>query len=50
MADVTLLKGSPIVAVKDMKHYFDKDTKAGFKISVESSVLKLNVLENSYHI
>lgn len=33
-----------------MKHYFDKDTKAGFKISVESSVLKLNVLENSYHI
>ena len=50
MADVTLLAGSPIVAVKDMKHYFDKDTKAGFKISVESSVLKLNVLENSYHI
>lgn len=50
VADVTLLKGSPIVAVKDMKHYFDKDTKAGFKISVESSVLKLNVLENSYHI
>lgn len=48
--DVTLLAGSPIVAVKDMKHYFDKDTKAGFKISVESSVLKLNVLENSYHI
>lgn len=50
VADVTLLYGSPIVAVKDMKHYFDKDTKAGFKISVESSVLKLNVLENSYHI
>lgn len=50
VADVTLLAGSPIVAVKDMKHYFDKDTKAGFKISVESSVLKLNVLENSYHI
>lgn len=50
VADVTLLAGSPIVAVKDMKHYFDKKTKAGFKISVESSVLKLNVLENSYHI
>lgn len=50
VADVTLLAGSPIVAVKDMNHYFDKDTKAGFKISVESSVLKLNVLENSYHI
>lgn len=50
VADVTLLAGSPIVAVKDMKHYFDKNTKAGFKISVESSVLKLNVLENSYHI
>lgn len=50
VADVTLLAGSPIVAVKDMKHYFDKDTKAGFKISMESSVLKLNVLENSYHI
>lgn len=50
VADVGLLVGSPIVAVKDMKHYFDKDTKAGFKISVESSVLKLNVLENSHHI
>lgn len=50
VADVGLLVGSPIVVVKDMKHYFDKDTKAGFKISVESSVLKLNVLENSYHI
>lgn len=50
VADVGLLVGSPIVAVKDMKHYFDKDTKAGFKISVESSALKLNVLENSYHI
>lgn len=50
VADVTLLAGSPIVAVKDMKHYFDKDTKAGFKISGESSLLKLNVLENSYHI
>lgn len=50
VADVGLLAGSPIVAVKDMKHYFDKDTKAGFKISGESSLLKLNVLENSYHI
>lgn len=50
VADVGLLVGSPIVAVKDMKHYFDKDTKAGFKISGESSLLKLNVLENSYHI
>ena len=50
VADVTLLAGSPIVAVKDMKHYFDQNTKAGFKISLESSVLKLNVLENSYHI
>lgn len=50
VADVTLLAGSPIVAVKDMKHYFDKNTKAGFKISGESSLLKLNVLENSYHI
>lgn len=50
VAEVKLLIGSPIVAVKDMKHYFDKDTKAGFKISVESSVLKLNVLENDYHI
>ena len=50
VADVSLLYGSPIVAVKDMKHYFDKDTKAGFKISGESSLLKLNVLENSYHI
>ncbi len=50
VADVGLLVGSPIVAVKDMKHYFDKDTKAGFNISGESSLLKLNVLENSYHI
>ena len=50
VADVGLLVGSPIVAVKDMKHYLDKDTKAGFKISGESSLLKLNVLENSYHI
>lgn len=50
VADVTLLAGSPIVGVKDMKHYFDKDTKAGFKISVESSALKLSLLENGYHI
>ncbi len=50
VANVNLLIGSPIVAVKDMKHYFDKHTKAGFKISVEASVLKLNVLENDYHI
>lgn len=49
-ANVTLLAGSPIVGVKDMKHYFDKDTKAGFKISVESSALKLSLLENGYHI
>ena len=50
VADVTLLAGSPIVAVKDMKHYFDKDTKAGFKISGESSLLKLDVLKSSYKI
>lgn len=50
VADVTLLAGSPIVAVKDMKHYFDKDTKAGFKISAESNVLKLSLLETSYRI
>lgn len=50
MADVTLLAGSPIVAVKDMKHYFDKNTKAGFKISAESNVLKLSLLETSYRI
>lgn len=49
-ANVTLLAGSPIVGVKDMKHYFDKDTKAGFKISVESTALKLSLLENGYHI
>ena len=49
-ADVTLLAGSPIVAVKDMKHYFDKDTKAGFKISGESSLLKLDVLKSNYRI
>lgn len=50
VADVTLLVGSPIVAVKDMKHYFDKDTKAGFKISGESSLLKLDVLKTNYKI
>lgn len=50
VADVTLLKGSPIVAVKDMKHYFDKDTKAGFKIAGESSLLKLDVLKSNYRI
>lgn len=50
VADVTLLAGSPIVAVKDMKHYFDKDTKAGFKISGESSLLKLDVLKSNYKI
>lgn len=37
-------------AVKDMKHYFDKDTKAGFKISGESSLLKLDVLKSNYRI
>lgn len=50
VADVTLLAGSPIVAVKDMKHYFDKHTKAGFNISAESNVLKLSLLETSYRI
>ena len=50
VADVTLLAGSPIVAVKDMKHYFAKDTKAGFKISGESSLLKLDVLKTNYKI
>lgn len=50
VADVTLLAGSPIVAVKDMKHYFDKDTKAGFKISGESSLLKLDLLQKNYQI
>lgn len=50
VADVTLLAGSPIVAVKDMKHYFDKDTKAGFKISGESSLLKLDFLQKNYQI
>ena len=46
----TLLAGSPIVGVKDMKHFFDKDTKAGFKISGQSDVLKLSVLQNNYMI
>ncbi|WP_337806949.1 hypothetical protein [Prevotella sp.] len=50
VASVTLLAGSPIVAVKDMKHYIDKNTKAGFKISGESNVLKLEVLKANYHI
>ena len=50
VANVTLLAGSPIVAVKDMKHYIDKDTKAGFKVSGESNVLKLEVLKANYHI
>ena len=50
VTDVTLLAGSPIVAVKDMKHYFDKNTKAGFKISGESSLLKLDVLTSNYKI
>lgn len=50
VANATLLSGSPIVAVKDMKHYIDKATKAGFKISGESNVLKLEVLKDNYHI
>lgn len=50
VANATLLAGSPIVAVKDMKHYIDKDTKAGFKISGESNVLTLEVLKGNYHI
>ena len=50
VANATFLAGSPIVAVKDMKHYIDKDTKAGFKISGESNVLKLEVLKANYHI
>ena len=33
-----------------MKHYIDKDTKAGFKISGESSLLKLDVLKTNYQI
>lgn len=50
VANVNLIVGSPIVAVKDMKHYIDKDTKAGFKISGESSLLQLNVLKTNYQI
>lgn len=50
VANVNLIVGSPIVAVKDMKHYIDKDTKAGFKISGESNVLTLEVLKDNYHI
>lgn len=50
VANATLFAGSPIVAVKDMKHYIDKDTKAGFKISGESNVLTLEVLKDNYHI
>ena len=50
VANATLLAGSPIVAVKDMKHYIDKDTKAGFKISGESNVLDLDVLTTKYKI
>lgn len=50
VANVNLIVGSPIVAVKDMKHYINKDTKAGFKISGESNVLKLEVLKDNYHI
>lgn len=46
----TVLAGNPIISVKDMKHYFDKNTKAGFKISGESSVLQLSVLQNNYMI
>lgn len=50
VANVNLIVGSPIVAVKDMKHYIAKDTKAGFKISGESSLLKLDVLKTNYQI
>lgn len=50
VANATLFAGSPIVAVKDMKHYIDKDTKAGFKISGESNVLTLEVLKDNYRI
>lgn len=46
----TVLAGNPIISVKDTKHYFDKGTKAGFKISGESSVLQLSVLQNNYMI
>lgn len=50
VADVNLLIGSPIVAVKDMKHYFDKDTKAGFKIATQSKLLSLSLLQKNYQI
>lgn len=50
LANVTLIAGSPIVAVKDMKHYIDKDTKAGFKISGNSNLLKLGALQTNYQI
>ena len=50
VASVTLVAGSPIAAVKDMKHYFSKDTKAGFKISGQSDVLKLDILQSTYRI
>ena len=50
VADVNLLIGSPIVAVKDMKHYFDKDTKAGFKIATQSKLLSLSLLQKKYQI
>lgn len=50
LANVTLIAGSPIVAVKDMKHYIDKDTKAGFKISGNSNLLKLDALQTNYQI
>lgn len=50
VADVKLIKGLPIVGVKDMKHYFDKGTKAGFKISGGSDVLNLKLLTDRYKI
>lgn len=50
VADVNLLFGSPIVAVKDMKHYFDKNTKAGFKIATQSKLLSLSLLQKNYQI
>ncbi len=50
VADVNLIKGWPIVGVKDMKHYFDKGTKAGFKISGGSNVLNLKLLTGRYKI
>lgn len=46
----TLFVGSPIIGVRDMKHYFSKDTKAGFKISGESSVLNISLLQSNYRI